>query len=86
MSQMVAITRNGTRLEQLKELALVIAAEIDAESKATNYQKEQKGSQHSMAQLARQYRETIKEISELEGDDDGVDAIAQLIAKHDSQG
>ena len=75
MGTMVAATKNGTRLEQLKELALVIAGYID-----------QGDESHSMAQLARQYRETIKEISELEGDDDGSDPIAQLIANRDSKG
>ena len=63
---MTEVTKGGTRLEQLRALALVIAAEID----------EGDGS-HSMAQLARQYRETIAEIAELEGDgeDDEVAAI-----------
>ena len=68
---MVSITKNGTRLEQLKALALVIAEQIDAGDES-----------HSMAQLARQYRETLREITELEGEDDDGDAIAQIIAKH----
>lgn len=68
MPQMVDVTKNGTRLEQLKALALVIADSIDMGDES-----------HSMAQLARQYRETIREIAELEGDDDGdeIDAIIQ---------
>lgn len=66
MPRMVDVTKNGTRLEQLKALALVIADSIDMGDES-----------HSMAQLARQYRETIREIAELEGDDDGdeIDAI-----------
>ena len=68
---MVDATRNGDRLEQLKTLALVIAAQIDDGDDT-----------HSMAQLARQYRETIKEIAELEGEDDGGDAIAGILASH----
>lgn len=66
---MLDVTRSGTRLEQLKTLAEVIAATIDDGD-----------DRHSMAQLARQYRETIKEIAELEGEDDGGDAIADIIA------
>ena len=70
-TSMVSITKNGTRLEQLKALALVIAEQIDAGDES-----------HSMAQLARQYRETLREITELEGEDDDGDAIAQIIAKN----
>ena len=70
-TSMVSVTRHGTRLEQLKALALVIAEQIDAGDES-----------HSMAQLARQYRETLREITELEGEDDDGDAIAQIIAKH----
>ena len=72
---MMSVTCDGTRLEQLRTLALVIAEHIDSDDDS-----------HSMAQLARQYRETIREISELEGDGDDGDVIAQLIAKHDSEG
>ena len=73
MGRMVLATNDGTRLVQLQQLALVLAERIDDGSDS-----------HSMAQLARQYRETIKEIAELEGDDDSGDPIAQLIANHDS--
>lgn len=70
IERMASVTCDGTRLEQLKTLALVIAEHIDCGDDT-----------HSMAQLARQYRETIREIAELEGDDDNSDTIAQLIAK-----
>lgn len=70
MDRMTSVTCDGTRIEQLRTLALVIAEHIDGGDES-----------HSMAQLARQYRETIREIAELEGDDDDGDAIAQLIAK-----
>lgn len=69
---MVEITRDGTRIEQLKALALVIAERID-----------NGGDSHSMAQLSRQYRETLKEISELESDDDNSDPIAGILASRD---
>lgn len=65
--RMEVVTENGTRLDKLKDLALILARQIDGDD----------GS-HSMAQLARQYRETIAEIDELEReepDEDGIDAI-----------
>lgn len=75
VKRMASVTCDGTRLEQLKTLALVIAESIDEGDES-----------HSMAQLARQYRETIREIAELEGEDDGGDAIAQLISKRNADG
>lgn len=66
---MVEVTNDGTRLEQLKALALVIAADIDAGDEG-----------HSMAQLARQYRETIREIAEIEDGTEPTDEIALLIS------
>lgn len=35
---------------------------------------------HNIAQIARQYRETLREIEELEKDDDDLDEIARIIA------
>lgn len=64
------VTESGTRLEQLRNLALVLASEIDTG-----------GDGHSMAQLVRQYRETIREIAELEGDDGDIDEIAAILAR-----
>lgn len=63
---MRAVTEDGDHLEQLRNLALVIADEIDAGD----------GS-HSMAQLARQYRETLDEIAALEdmGGGDELDGV-----------
>ena len=58
------------RLEKLKALEADLRAAIDD------------ADPHNMAQLARQYRETLREITELEGEDDDGDAIAQIIAKH----
>lgn len=69
MQTMADVTKDGTRLEQLKTLALVIANTIDTGDES-----------HSMAQLARQYRETIREIAELEAEYDDGDIISQLIA------
>lgn len=60
------VTEDGTRSEQLHALALVIADQIDAGDES-----------HSMAQLARQYRETIAELEAVEGeaDADGLEDI-----------
>lgn len=72
---MAEVTRNGTRLEQLKTLAEVIAESIDEGDE-----------QHSMAQLARQYRETIREIEELEGRDEDGDDIDAIIDRRSAAG
>ena len=69
MTRMVDVTQDGTRLEQLRALALVIADTIDMGDEG-----------HSMAQLARQYRETIREIAELEAESDDGDIISRIIA------
>ena len=69
-TSMREVTEHGTRLDQLKNLALFLASCIDAGDEG-----------HSMAQLVRQYRETLKEIAELEDADDGTDEIAAIIAE-----
>ena len=69
---MIEVTYGGTRLEQLRALAMVIAESIDGGDES-----------HSMAQLARQYRETIREIAELEAEQDDGDVISKLMASED---
>ena len=58
-----------SRLEKLKAL----------ESDLLNLMS--KANSRSYPQLAKQYRETLKEIEELEGDDSDIDEIAQIIEK-----
>ena len=70
---MISVTEDGTRLDQLRTLALVIAESIDAGDES-----------HSMAQLARQYRETIREIAELEAENDD-DELSRLLAGDDAR-
>ena len=53
---MRGVTKRGRRIEMLRNLALVLADAID-----------EADGQHSIAQLARQYRETIAEIESIEG-------------------
>ena len=62
-----------TRGEQLKALLMVLAEEIDAKPGARD-----------MASLARQYRETLKEIEEIEGAGTDGDEITELLSSRES--
>ena len=73
MSGLTNIVSDGTRLEQLKELLEILAEEIDARPGARD-----------MASLARQYRETLKEIDEIEGADTDGDEITELLSNRES--
>lgn len=63
------------RAEQLKELLQILAQEIDDKPGARD-----------MASLAKQYRETLREIEEIEGLDGNEDEISQLLSKRESDG
>ena len=65
---LVDLTRES-RLIQLRELLEIIAAAIDDKPGARD-----------LAGLSRQYRETLREIEELEGEEDNSDEIGQIIA------
>ena len=65
---MQAVTESS-RVEQLRELLLILAKEIDDGPGARD-----------IASLARQYRETLKEIEEIEGANDDTDEIAKLLS------
>ena len=62
-----------TRLEKLKNL------------EADLLELMKKANSRSYAPLAKQYRETIKEIEEIEGTDGG-DEIAEILAERDAAG
>lgn len=62
------IKSNDTRLEQLKSLAEILADKINSDPGARD-----------LAQLAKQYRETLKEIEEIEGGEYGEDEIEKLL-------
>ena len=66
---MMQTIAGGSRVEQLRELLLILAKEIDDGPGARD-----------MASLARQYRETLKEIEEIEGATDDTDEIAKLLS------
>lgn len=68
-------TKNGTRLEQLKALAGILARKIDSP-----------GERDNVAQLAKQYRETTKEIEEIEGMAVSDDEIGDILAERDAAG
>ena len=72
---MVDVTQSGSRLDKLRALAVVIAEQIDMGDES-----------HSMAQLARQYRETIREIEEIEGGADDADDIGAIISRRADAG
>ena len=57
-----------TRLEKLKKLEIMLQAKLDT------------ADTRSLAGIAKQYRETIKEIEEIEGVDNGEDEIAKILA------
>ena len=65
---MQAVTESS-RVEQLRELLLILAKEIDDGPGARD-----------IASLTRQYRETLKEIEEIEGATDDTDEIAKLLS------
>lgn len=62
------INANDTRLNQLKDLAEILAEKINSDPGARD-----------LAQLAKQYRETLKEIEEIEGENHGEDEIEKLL-------
>lgn len=74
MAGMTEIT-DGTRLEQLKELLRILADEIDERPGARD-----------LAQLSRQYRETLKEIEEIEGAQQNDDDISEILSERAAAG
>lgn len=75
MPKMKTVTARGNRLDQLKALAKVLAQEIDACEDV-----------RTLPQLARQYRDTIREIEEIEGGTQDGDEIGALLAQRAADG
>lgn len=73
--KMKSITAKGSRIEQLKELAKVLAAAIDdcIDPKA-------------LPAMAKQYRETIREIEETEGVSADGDEISEILTSREADG
>ncbi len=66
---------NKSRLEQLKDLLKVLAREIDKKPGARD-----------LAQLSRQYRETLAEIEEIKGTGDDDDEVQEILSKRSADG
>lgn len=66
---MSAVTETGDRAAQLRELARTLAMWMDSCESARD-----------MASLARQYRETIRELEDI-GGIDAEDGLAQIISR-----
>lgn len=76
--KMSTVASGENRLEQLKNLALILAAQIDVCTK------DEDGSR-LMPPLAKQYRETIKEIEEIQGVTTD-DEIGDILSARDANG
>ena len=77
MRKLKTATKNGDRLEQLRILSVLLAEQIEAD-KADGGK--------NMPQLSRQYRETIKEIEDIEGASAEDDEIWELLSKREADG
>ena len=75
MPKMKTVTARGTRLDQLKALAKVIAEQIYACDDVK-----------ALPQLARQSRDTIREIEEIDGGKQDGDEIGTLLAQREADG
>lgn len=73
MTSMIDVSERGDRLEQLIALKKKLAEALD-----------DCDSKRDLASLSRQYRETLREIEELEKDEDDLDEIARILANRQS--
>ncbi len=79
--KLVSATRSGDRLDQLKTLAHELAVSIDIA-----YKGEEKENFRQMASLAKQYRETIAEIEDVEGAGGADDEIGEILQERAADG
>lgn len=75
MAGLGEIVNKESRLAQLKALLEILAEIIDTRPGARD-----------MAQLSRQYRETLKEIEEIEGTEDNNDDISEILSERETNG
>ena len=78
MKKLQTVTKNSDRLEQLKVLAQILSSNIDA--------CQEEGSQQALPQLCKQYRETIREIEEIEGISKEDDEIGEILTARKADG
>lgn len=76
---MVTATKKEHRLQQLRLLAVNLAEKIDMCMEGEEESK-------LLPQLSKQYRETVKEIEELEGMEDTDDEISKLLTQRSADG
>lgn len=72
---LVELTSSGDRLLMLKRLAVLLAEKIEAGE-----------DEKALAQIAKQYRETIREIQEIEGVGNAEDEIGNILSARDAAG
>lgn len=75
MAKMKSVTARGDRLKQLRTLAGVLAVNIDSCADP-----------RALPALAKQYRETVREIEEIEGASNNGDEISEIIAERQADG
>ena len=75
MAKIKTVTARGSRLAQLKALAKVLAEGIDSCQDP-----------RALPSLARQYRETIREIEEMEGAPSDDDEVGAILAQRQQDG
>ena len=75
MAKLKGITKNESRLEMLKALALVLADQIDSGWPAKE-----------LRPIAKQYRETINEIEQIEGMTDRDDESSESLSTREADG
>ena len=72
---LVELTSGGDRLLMLKRLAVLLAEKIEAGE-----------DEKALAQIAKQYRETIREIQKIEGVGNAEDEIGNILSARDAAG
>lgn len=77
--KMATVTGDGSRLQQLENLALILAKQIDLCTGTIDGAK-------NMPQLSKQYRETIKEIEEIRGMEKDDDEIGEILSARKADG
>ena len=77
--KLVTATKSGSRLDQLKTLAHELAVSIDLAYRDIESIK-------TLASLAKQYRETIAEIEQIEGNADADDEIGSILQERKIDG
>ncbi|MFR1425986.1 MAG: hypothetical protein ACLSTG_11790 [Clostridium sp.] len=76
--KMTTVTGNGSRLEQLENLAKVLAKQIDVCANGLG--------DGAKLMPRKQYRETIKEIEEIRGVADDDDEIGRILSTREADG